>query len=94
MASALETMVGAFAWPIAALPGWIRRPARSAQSACWFVSLPENEAEHFCACPLSGRMVEVRWLGPVLHHEVPGHELLLQLQALLHLLPHDAALIT
>lgn len=37
-------------------------------------SVPQDEAEHFYACPACGQMVDMRRLGDVLHHEEPGHE--------------------
>jgi hypothetical protein len=35
---------------------------------------PESEAEHFYVCKACGQAVDMRDLGQVFHHEVPGHE--------------------
>ena len=35
---------------------------------------PENEADHFYACPACGQAVDMRDLGQVLHHEGLDHE--------------------
>ena len=37
-------------------------------------SVPEDEAEHFFACPACGQLVDMRRLGDVLHHEREGHK--------------------
>lgn len=34
---------------------------------------PEDERDHFYACPACGQMVDMRDLGQVFHHEVKGH---------------------
>lgn len=35
---------------------------------------PDDEREHFYLCPACGQAVDMRKLGQVFHHEVPGHE--------------------
>ena len=35
---------------------------------------PLKETEHFYTCKACGQAVDMRDLGQVLHHEMPGHE--------------------
>jgi hypothetical protein len=35
---------------------------------------PKSELEHFYKCPACGQSVDMRDLGQVFHHELPGHE--------------------
>jgi hypothetical protein len=35
---------------------------------------PKSELEHFYKCPTCGQSVDMRDLGQVFHHELPGHE--------------------
>ncbi|MFC4594435.1 hypothetical protein [Sphingobium tyrosinilyticum] len=39
-------------------------------------SAPEDEAEHFYACPTCGQLVDMRRLGDVVYHAEEEHELL------------------